>query len=210
MPEQEGHDTSRETATRPPGRPREFDQDEALEAALEVLWAKGYEAASLRELSEAMGISKPSLYAAFGDKAGLHDRALERYAERYGQHASHLGQGGSLAARLEAWMVGTVTMCSSPEHPGCMFVNGICAGDALPAAGRDRIETELQATRRHLRVVFAEEQSAATLRPDASPDALAVTCIALLQGWCVLARAGTPLDELVASVRAAVQDIVRP
>ena len=106
-------------------------------------------------------------------------------------------------------MIGTVTLCSTPDHPGCMIVNGICAGQSLPVSARDAIDADLEATRRYLRGLFADEQSSGALRADASPDAVAVNCMALLQGWCVLARAGTPLDELTASVRMAVQDIVR-
>lgn len=199
-----------ETVTpRSPGRPREFDENHALERALDVFWAKGYEATSLRDLCEAMGISKPSLYAAFGDKAQLYDRALARYRDRYALNMAHLDRDGDVADRLEAWMIGTVTLCSSPEHPGCMIVNGISAGPSLPASARDAIHGDLGNTREFLRSWFAEEQSTGGLRADASPDAVAVTCMALLQGWCVLARAGTPVEVLVASVRAAVQDIVR-
>ena len=61
------------------GRPREFDPDEALESALQVFWEKGYEGASLTELTGAMGITKPSMYAAFGNKEQLFRRAVERY-----------------------------------------------------------------------------------------------------------------------------------
>src|SRR6478609_6980482 len=61
------------------GRPREFDLDEALGAALRVFWTKGYEAASMTELTEAMGITKPSLYAAFGNKEQLFHKALDLY-----------------------------------------------------------------------------------------------------------------------------------
>src|SRR3977135_3622143 len=64
------------------GRPRAFDMDEALERALQVFWRKGYEGASLTDLTEAMGINPPSLYAAFGNKEGLFRKALDRYAVR--------------------------------------------------------------------------------------------------------------------------------
>ena len=71
----------------PVGRPREFDADLALDRALELFWRNGYEGASINEIAEAMGVSKPSLYAAFGDKESLYLRALARYGER--QRAVH-------------------------------------------------------------------------------------------------------------------------
>src|SRR3954463_3624794 len=63
------------------GRPRKFDADQALDAALAVFWRKGYEGASLPDLTEAMGINRPSLYAAFGNKEELFRRAVDRYVE---------------------------------------------------------------------------------------------------------------------------------
>ena len=64
------------------GRPREFDLDQALDQALEVFWRNGYEGASIADLTAAMGINPPSLYAAFGNKAGLFRKALDRYVEQ--------------------------------------------------------------------------------------------------------------------------------
>ena len=64
------------------GRPREFDLDKALDQALEVFWRNGYEGASIADLTEAMGINPPSLYAAFGNKEGLFRKALDRYVEQ--------------------------------------------------------------------------------------------------------------------------------
>ena len=65
-----------------PGRPRAFDADAALDAALAVFWRNGYEGASLTDLTAAMGINRPSLYAAFGNKQSLFRRVMDRYAER--------------------------------------------------------------------------------------------------------------------------------
>ena len=65
------------------GRPRNFDMNEALDRALDVFWRKGYEGASVSDLTVAMGINPPSLYAAFGNKEGLFRKALDRYMERH-------------------------------------------------------------------------------------------------------------------------------
>ena len=88
------------------GRPREFDVDEALDRALQVFWRKGYEGASLPDLTEAMGINRPSLYAAFGNKEELFRKALDRYAERAGglrlasaERADGAGRRRTAAAR---------------------------------------------------------------------------------------------------------------
>lgn len=70
------------------GRPREFDIDEALERAMQVFWERGYEGVSLADLTKAMGITKPSLYAAFGNKAELFRKALERYNEGPGDYGT--------------------------------------------------------------------------------------------------------------------------
>src|SRR5690349_21378862 len=69
-------------AARGRGRPRAFDESTALDAAMEVFWRKGYEGASLSDLTDAMGINRPSLYAAFGNKEDLFEKALDRYAEK--------------------------------------------------------------------------------------------------------------------------------
>ena len=65
----------------PSGRTRQFEVDEALDRALEVFWARGYEGATLPELTQAMGINRPSLYAAFGNKQSLFRKAMERYEQ---------------------------------------------------------------------------------------------------------------------------------
>jgi AcrR family transcriptional regulator len=80
------------------GRPREFDTDEALDKAMMVFWQQGFEGASLSDLTEAMGISRPSLYAAFGNKEELFRRALGRYVET-GPAAEHFAALAEPTAR---------------------------------------------------------------------------------------------------------------
>src|SRR3546814_11656467 len=82
-----------ETAMVALGRPRSFDIDEALDRALEVFWRKGYEGASLSDLTEAMGIARTSLYAAFGNKEGLFCKAHDRYGRQKVEQVEQKGGG---------------------------------------------------------------------------------------------------------------------
>ncbi len=113
---------------RPIGRPREFDRDRALDAAMRVFWRYGYEGASLTELTAAMGINRPSLYAAFGDKAALFREAVARYGAGPGRYVRRaLGQP---TARLvaETLLRGAVANATDPTHPGgCLWVHGALA-----------------------------------------------------------------------------------
>src|SRR6202050_2744707 len=112
------------------GRPREFDTDAALEKAMRLFWAKGYEGTSVGNLTETLGISRPSLYAAFGDKQSLFRAALERYAAGPARYvAAALGQP---TAREVAQLLlrGAADLQASSRNPrGCLAVTGAIACD---------------------------------------------------------------------------------
>jgi len=76
--------SSEEMGKRPRGRPRSFDRDQALDAAVLVFWDKGYDGSSIEDLTHAMGINRPSLYATFGNKRDLFMQAIDRYAATHG------------------------------------------------------------------------------------------------------------------------------
>jgi AcrR family transcriptional regulator len=113
------------------GRPRAFDREKALEAAMRVFWRNGYEGASLTALTEAMGINRPSLYAAFGDKAGLFREAVARYGTGPGRYVRRaLGQP---TARLvaETLLRGAVSVATDAANPGgCLWVQGALVASA--------------------------------------------------------------------------------
>src|SRR5262245_17435483 len=122
----------------PIGRPREFDLDQALDRALTVFWQKGYEGATLPDLTVAMGISRPSMYAAFGNKEALFRRALARYLSgpaSYFEQALNAPTSREVAERI--WS-GAIRLVTSPQHPrGCLIVQGALAcGDDATAAGK--------------------------------------------------------------------------
>src|SRR5881397_579443 len=107
------------------GRPRAFDVDEALDQALKVFWRKGYEGASLPDLTEAMGINRPSLYAAFGNKEALFRKAVERYVEGHACHVrGALAEPTARGVVRRLWLAG-IDLIADPRRPrGCFLVQG--------------------------------------------------------------------------------------
>src|ERR1700726_3896377 len=109
----------------PRGRPREFDADKALEAALKVFCRKGFEGASLPDLTRAMGINRPSLYAAFGNKEGLFRKALDRYVEGPASYVSKALAAPTARAAAEGLLFGASAALTDPRTPvGCLAVHG--------------------------------------------------------------------------------------
>jgi len=114
------------------GRPREFDIDQALDRALEVFWRKGYEGASISELTEAMGINRPSLYAAFGNKEELFRKALDRYVKGPAAYTYEALEAPTARAVAECILRGAADALTDPHSPhGCLGVRGaLSCGDA--------------------------------------------------------------------------------
>src|SRR3989454_12434189 len=122
-------------STAPVGRPRSFDIDKALDRALQVFWHKGYEGTTLSDLTQAMGINRPSLYAAFGNKETLFRKALDRYADGPAAYVRQALEEPSARAVVEALLRGAVDMLSCPRNPhGCLMVQGAlsCGRTANP------------------------------------------------------------------------------
>src|SRR5881628_1096224 len=134
------------------GRPRAFDVDEALDQALKVFWRKGYEGASLPDLIRAMGINRPSLYAAFGNKESLFRKALDRYAGGPAAYVSEALKEPTARAVVERLLSEAASLLGDRRHPrGCLMVQGAlsCGEEADPvrrelAARRSAGEVEIR------------------------------------------------------------------
>lgn len=115
-------------------RPRAYDPEAIVGAALELFWTRGYQATSFDDITRATGVNKPSLYAAFGDKAGLFARVLERYHAMLLAHAhALLGGDGKARDAIRAWMLSFLPSCSGAAGGrGCLSVNATL--DAAAAA----------------------------------------------------------------------------
>lgn len=112
------------------GRPREFDTDSALTAALRVFWSKGYEGASLSDLTEAMGITRPSLYAAFGNKEALFRKTLDLYQREKLDYMGKALDAPTARGVAERLLIGALEMqMSSCDPKGCMgVINSVACG----------------------------------------------------------------------------------
>ena len=116
--------------TAPRGRPREFDAEQALDAALELFWRQGYEGTSLAELTATMGISGPSLYAVFGNKEALFRKALARYDEKYGSNFRAALAEPTARLVAEKLMTGSIKQVTRSGCPrGCLLVQGALASN---------------------------------------------------------------------------------
>jgi AcrR family transcriptional regulator len=190
----------------PKGRPREFDVDEALTAALRVFWRRGYEGASMAELTAEMGIAKPSLYAAFGNKEELFKKALDLYErEKLAYMAEALKEPTSrrMAERL---LHGAVEMQTSNCDPkGCLGVISAvaCGPEASPI--RECVLERQKSARQAVINRLEEYQKEGDLPADIEPEALARYMTAVLQGLSVQAGAGASRTELESLVDMAMR-----
>jgi AcrR family transcriptional regulator len=179
------------------GRPRGFDVDQALDRALEVFWRKGYEGATLCDLTVAMGINPPSLYAAFGNKEGLFRKALDRYwtvRTAFWEEALAAPTAREAAAIL---LRGTAKFLSDPCHPkGCLAVHGALASGKDTDCIRQELEkrrgTGLAAIRERLKRAKREGD----LPADADAAILARFLATVIEGMAVQAASGASRRDL--------------
>jgi len=107
------------------GRPREFDTTAALDAAMRVFWEKGYEGATLTDLTDAMRINRSSMWAAFGNKEELFKKAFDRYVNTYQGFMREALAKPSVRQMIESCLRGTVDFLSTPGNPkGCLSIQG--------------------------------------------------------------------------------------
>jgi AcrR family transcriptional regulator len=181
----------------PKGRPREFDVDQALDRALQVFWRKGYEGATLPDLTEAMGINRPSLYAAFGSKEELFRKALDRYAEGPAAYVGEALAQPTARAAAERLLGGTIDMVTDRRHPrGCLIVQGALAcGEAAESVRKELVARRL-ASEAALRERFQRAIAEGDLPVDAQAADLARYIVAVIHGMAVQAAGGASRAEL--------------
>jgi AcrR family transcriptional regulator len=194
------------TESRRAGRPLSFDRDAALHGAMLKFWRHGYEGTSLAELTSAMGVTPPSIYAAFGDKKHLFLEAVDRYLS--GPVPSERIVRDAATAREAAWRLMTTAAAGFTRDdapPGCLVAT---ATASCSAASAD-IENDLKEIRRGVEARLREkiEDAIATgeLKPETDAEALAGLVMAVIQGLSSLARDGASRAKLTAIAEAAMR-----
>jgi AcrR family transcriptional regulator len=185
------------------GRPREFDVEEALAAALRVFWQKGYDGASLTDLTEAMGITRPSLYAAFGNKEGLFKQALDLYEKEklaYVRRALEAPTGRGVAQRM---LDGTIENITS-ECRGCLGVMTSVQCSNRDSPIRDDVSARAQTARSAIVERMQRAIDAGDFTIPVEAEAMTRYLIALMQGISVQAGAGASREELQNVAEAAL------
>jgi AcrR family transcriptional regulator len=192
------------------GRPRGFDLDQALERAVEVFWRQGYEGASLSDLTAAMGINKTSMYAAFGNKRGLFDKALARYTRVYLAYAREAFAQPTARQVAETFLRENVKAITTPGKPaGCLSVQGglscgpentdVCATLAVFRKGGELA----------MRDRFRRAVQEGDLAADEDPDQLARFVMTVSEGLAVHASAGASRAELAMVAEIALRAFPR-
>ncbi|GAA1032114.1 MULTISPECIES: TetR/AcrR family transcriptional regulator [Amycolatopsis] len=179
------------------GRPRGFDADEALRRAMLVFWEQGYEGASLADLTGAMGITKTSMYAAFGNKEQLFRKALARYDEGPASYGPRAWAEPTAAKVAAAILNGAVEATTDPDcPPGCLGVQGSLAAGELGLPARELLVEWRNAARRALEKRFQRAVDEHDLPPSANSAQLARYIMTVAFGIAVEAASGASREEL--------------
>jgi TetR/AcrR family transcriptional regulator, transcriptional repressor for nem operon len=185
-------------------RTKEFEPLAALDAAMELFWRKGYEAASMRELLDAMGIGRGSFYDTFGDKHALFLSALDRFQEARTSWVEEVLRGEGLDSVEEVFRRSLDGLFQFQPRRGCLLANS-----AVELAPHDpdvaaRISDYIRRTEDAFEGVLVRARDRGEIRSDSDPRALARFLVNTLHGLRVLARAGADRETLEDTVRVAL------
>ena len=179
------------------GRHREFDPDEALQVALQVFRRQGYEGTSISDLTDAMGITRPSLYAAFGNKEDLFRQALDLYERQHLCFAHEALQAPTAQEAVEKLLHGYADVLTDPMNPpGCLGVNGAVACSGASEAIREELVARRMVNEHRLRDRLEQARSDGDFPRDEDPADWARYVVSIGLGMAVKAASGASRGEL--------------
>ncbi len=181
------------------GRPLSFDRDAALHQAMLAFWRNGYETTSVADLTAAMGITPPSLYAAFGDKRRLFLEAMRRYAGDPAELDRSLAGAPTARDAARAMLEAAATAFTGEATPkGCLLASAAASGSHEAADVRAAIAGVRQDVARRLVARIDQDVAAGALPGTTDAAGLSDLVIAVVQGMSVLARDGVARERLLA------------
>lgn len=190
------------------GRPREFDENTALEAAVKVFWADGYAGTSYSSLVDAMKMNRPSIYLAFGDKESLFLKAVDFYCHKQQVISmSVLNSGESYQNRLEKFATSMVKDVCNKKHPGCLVITVLADATGISTKFKNKLKEHVKATDAFIADFIRHGIEAGELKPCANPDLLAKVFVAALSGFALRARAGESEDDLMNIAKETVRTL---
>lgn len=189
------------TVTR--GRPRTFDRDLALNQAMLLFWERGYDTVGVSELTESMGISAASMYAAFGDKKSLFEEAIEAYIAEHGAYIADAIERAPSARAMVERILGTAAVnLTQPGMPaGCLLINGTTNYSARSADIAVGLRERRNEATRLIERRITDDRDAGALPGDLEPHVLAHYVVAVWRGMAQLARDGASRQDLLGVVR---------
>jgi TetR/AcrR family transcriptional repressor of nem operon len=189
-----------------PGRPREFEIEAAVESAMQVFWTHGYNGTSLVDLIDGTGLSRGSLYKAFGDKRGLFLFALERYtAESSAELIKTLQQPGPVKAAIRETLTRFVQLsCAEEGLRGCMLV--ATATEMVPhdAGVAERVKGMMDRIRNAYAAAIVRGQASGEIPAHHDAESLATLIVCLTNGMRVIGKVGTAEKHMTAVVNTAM------
>jgi AcrR family transcriptional regulator len=195
------------------GRPRSFCTEKALDSAMQIFWRKGYEGASMVDLTEAIGINSPSLYAAFGSKEGLFRAVLERYDARRATFMADIIAAPTAHEVAERFLHGIADFAADTggkNPPGCLLLqSGLSCGDSVIPDELARHRAEKEGA---LRERFERAMGDGDLPQTANPATLARYLAAMANGISIQAASGASTAQLheIASLALAAWPVSAP
>jgi AcrR family transcriptional regulator len=194
------------------GRHRGFDKEDALEKAMLVFWQNGYPGTSLTDLTTAMEINKPSLYAAFGNKETLFNQSLALYLTKHGlAHSEHLMlRDQPLQKRVNNYLVSIAEMLTDQGLPKGCFVcisTSEVAGSRLPESSANEVKNINQQTLLFLTDFFEQEKRLANVSNALDTKAMANYLLTLQFGLAVAARNGSDIVALTSIINIAIRQL---
>jgi AcrR family transcriptional regulator len=189
----------------PRGRPRSFDLDAALDVALRLFWRHGYEGTSIAAVAQAVGITIPSLYAAFGNKESLFLRAVEHYGRYAGRLYEEAFRASSAKAAARAVLMGEIELvCGRGTPEGCFMVQSALATSPESEIVREEMARLRRQAEAEVARCFARFHSAGGLPAGWEPKPLAAYVMTVAAGLAVQAKSGMPRAQLIRVAETAM------